>query len=71
MYCHLKCWCLIFLSFICPPVPIVLMNKCSLPVYINIILTFFFWLPGVIHSLVFIGTHYKKWYISNLDFNSL
>ncbi|MCX6182821.1 MAG: YqaE/Pmp3 family membrane protein [Bacteroidetes bacterium] len=44
---------LIILCFIIPPVAVGLATNWEItPLVINILLTFLFWLPGVIHALI-------------------
>lgn len=45
---------LIILSIILPPVAVALKNGMGSSLIINIILTLFMWLPGVIHALIVI-----------------
>ena len=45
-----------FLAIICPPLAVLL---CGNPIQavLNLILTLFFWIPGVIHALFVVNSH--------------
>ncbi|MDB6076628.1 MAG: hypothetical protein JWO82_375, partial [Akkermansiaceae bacterium] len=45
---------LVILAFILPPLAVGLKKGIGKEFLINLILTFFFWIPGVIHALVVI-----------------
>lgn len=45
---------LVILAFVLPPLAVGLQKGLGKDFLINLILTFFFWIPGVIHALVVI-----------------
>ena len=45
-----------FLAIILPPVAVFLCGK-PIQFILNIILTLFFWLPGVIHAILVVNSH--------------
>jgi len=46
-----------FLCFLCPPLAIFTTGKMGSFV-LNIILTIFFWIPGVIHAILVVSKYY-------------
>jgi len=47
-----------FLCFICPPLAIFTTGKMGSFV-LNIILTLFFWIPGIIHAILVVNKFYE------------
>ena len=47
-----------FLCFICPPVVILTTGRMGSFV-LNIILTIFFWVPGIIHAILVVNDYYE------------
>jgi len=47
---------LYFLAIVCPPLAVILCGKPGTAL-INLVLTFMFWIPGVIHALLVVGEH--------------
>ena len=45
-----------FLAFILPPVAVLLCGK-PLQALLNLFLTLFFWLPGVVHACLVVNAH--------------
>jgi uncharacterized membrane protein YqaE (UPF0057 family) len=53
---------LLILAVFLPPVAVFLRDGCHLQLCVNIVLTFFFWIPGVIHAwwVVIADPRHKK-----------
>jgi uncharacterized membrane protein YqaE (UPF0057 family) len=47
-----------FLCFLCPPIAILTTGRVGSFV-LNIILTLFFWIPGIIHSILVVNDFYE------------
>lgn len=47
-----------FLCFLCPPVAILTTGKIGALIF-NIILTLFFWIPGIIHAILVVSKYYE------------
>jgi uncharacterized membrane protein YqaE (UPF0057 family) len=46
-----------FLCFLCPPLAILTTGKIG-ALILNIILTLFFWIPGIIHAILVVNKFY-------------
>jgi len=46
-----------FLCFLCPPIAILTTGKLG-AMLLNIILTIFFWVPGIIHAILVVNKYY-------------
>jgi len=46
-----------FLCFLCPPIAILTTGKLG-SMLLNIILTIFFWVPGIIHAILVVNKYY-------------
>lgn len=44
-------------SFICPPLGVIVGGGTFIDLFFNCILTFFFWIPGLIHALKVVLYH--------------
>jgi uncharacterized membrane protein YqaE (UPF0057 family) len=47
-----------FLCFLCPPIAILTTGKMG-SFILNIILTIFFWIPGIIHAVLVVNKYYE------------
>ena len=47
---------LIILAILLPPLAVFLMSGLSKDFWINLILTVFFWVPGVVHAIFLVAT---------------
>ncbi|MFC1739800.1 YqaE/Pmp3 family membrane protein [Planctomycetota bacterium] len=45
-----------FLAIILPPVAVLLCGK-TVQFVLNIVLTLFFWIPGVVHAILVVNSH--------------
>ena len=48
-----------FLCFLCPPLAILTTGKMG-ALILNIILTIFFWVPGIIHAILVTNDYYAE-----------
>jgi len=48
---------LAILAIFLPPLPVLLKTGCSFHFFLNICLTLFFWIPGVLHAWYIIFTY--------------
>lgn len=47
-----------FLCFLCPPIAILTTGKLG-SMLLNIILTIFLWVPGIIHAILVVNKYYE------------
>ncbi|KAK0463001.1 plasma membrane proteolipid 3 [Desarmillaria tabescens] len=53
---------IIMFSILLPPIAVILMKRPLADVLINIILTLFFWIGGVIHALYLLYQRRRSWW---------
>ncbi|SJL08576.1 uncharacterized protein ARMOST_11942 [Armillaria ostoyae] len=53
---------LIILAILLPPVAVILMKRPLADILINVVLTLFFWIGGVIHALYLMYQRRKSWW---------